>query len=148
MKKIIIFLSTVIMVFLSGCSILGEVNNTLEYANNATGYIATAQSFAEEIPQLAEKAVTSTEAAQNLENELLAMKQEIEAFNKTDAPAIAEDIHNQIIGANKKLEAGIDSYLNNVENGKIDPAFLQDSQILTTINELNTLINQIERLGN
>ncbi|PLS14761.1 hypothetical protein CVD28_26670 [Bacillus sp. M6-12] len=148
MKKLITMISITALAILSGCSILGEVNNTLEYANTATGYIGTAQRFAEEIPGLAEKAVTSTEAAQNLENELQAMKQEIAAFNKTDAPAIAKDIHNQIVGANKKLEAGIDSYLENVENGKLDPAFLEDSQILKTISELNTLVNQIESLGN
>lgn len=76
------------------------------------------------------------------------MKSEIQEFNQTEAPAIAEDIHNQIVNTNEKLENGIDLYLDNIENGNLDPAILQDSGIITTINEIGNLMNQIEKLTN
>ena len=85
---------------------------------------------------------------QQLEDELTAMKAEIQEFNQTEAPAIAEDIHNQIVNTNGKLEDGIDMYLDNIENGKLDPAILNDSEIITTINEISNLMNQIEKLTN
>ena len=47
-----------------------------------------------------------------------------------------------------KLEDGIDMYLANIENGKLDPAILKDSEILTTINEISSLMAQIEKLTN
>lgn len=136
------------LLFLSGCSLVGEVNNTVEYANATTEYLDTAKTFANEVPQLANDAVTDEQARQNLEDELVKMKEEINQFNNTEAPAIAEDIHNQIVSANTQLEEGIDLYLTNIENGKLDPAFLENSGILTTVNEISSLMENIEQLVN
>lgn len=136
------------MILLSGCSLLGEVNTTLEYANTTTEYMDSAQNFANQVTELANEAVTDEGARQQLEEELTTMKATIKEFNQTDVPAIAEDIHNQIVSTNTKLEDGIDLYLANIENGKLDPAVLQDSEIITTINEISNLKNQIEKLTN
>ena len=137
------------MVLLSGgFSLLGEVNNTLEYATTTTEYIDIANNFANEVTELANDAVANEESRKQLEEELTAMKAKIQEYNETKAPAIAEDIHNQIVSTNTKLEDGIDTYLANIENGKLDPAILKDSEILTTINEISSLMNQIEQLTN
>ena len=148
LKRIMTTMGLAGMVLLSGCSLLGEVNNTLEYATTTTEYIDTANTFANEVTELANDAVANEEARQQLEEELTAMKANIKEFNETEAPAIAEDIHNQIVATNAKLEEGIDLYLANIENGKLDPAILKDSGILTTINEISSLMNQIEQLTN
>lgn len=147
-KKIMISMGLAGMLILSGCSLVGEVNNTLEYATTTTEYINTANDFANRVTELSNDAISNEEARKQLENELIAMKEAIQQFNQTEAPAIAEDVHNQIVQANGKLEEGIDMYVNNIENGKLDPAILQDSEIITTINEISNLINQIEKLTN
>ena len=46
LKKIMITMGLAGMVILSGCSLVGEVNNTLEYATTTTEYINTANNFA------------------------------------------------------------------------------------------------------
>jgi len=148
MKKIMTAFGMIGMLFLSGCSLIGEVNNTLEYANTTTEYVNSAKDFANEVPELANDAVTNEEARQQLEEELTSMKKEINKFNETEVPIIAEDIHNQIVSTNEKLEEGIDLYLINIENGKLDPAILEDSRILTTVNEISSLMDQIEKLTN
>lgn len=136
------------MILLSGCSLLGEVNNTLEYANTTTEYMDSAQNFANQVTVLANDAVTDEGARQQLEAELTDMKATIKEFNQTEAPVIAEEVHNQIVNTNAKLEEGIDLYLSNIENGELDPAVLKDSEIITTINEISSLMNQIENLTN
>lgn len=148
MKKIMITMGLTGMILLSGCSLLGEVNNTLEYANTTTKYMDTAQNFANQVTELANEAVTDEGARQQLEEELIAMKATIKEFNQTEAPVIAEDVHNQLVSTNGKLEDGIDLYLANIKNGKLDPAVLKDSEIITTINEISSLMNQIENLTN
>jgi peptidoglycan hydrolase CwlO-like protein len=148
LKKIITTMGLAGMMLLSGCSLLGEVNNTLKYANTTTEYMDSAKSFANEVPQLANDAVTNEEARQQLEAELTTMKENIQKFNETEVPSIAEDIHNQIVSTNAKLEEGIDLYLANIENGKLDPALLKDSGILTTVNEISSLMDQIKKLTN
>lgn len=147
MKKISILFGLLGAILLSGCSILGEVNNSIDYADQATSYLDKASKFAEDVPQMAQDAVTNQEVRGNLEKELIAMKEEIKTFNETKAPSIAEDIHNQIVEYNEKLNSGIDSYLQNIENGKWDPAILEDSEIMKTLNELTSLMNKIENLG-
>jgi PBP1b-binding outer membrane lipoprotein LpoB len=148
MKKTLMLFGLMGILFLSGCSLLGEVNDTVEYANTTTDYLNTTKTFANDVQQLANEAVTDEQARQDLENELITMKEEINQFNNIEAPAIAEDVHNQIVSANTQLEEGIDLYLTNIENGKFDLAFLENSGILTTVNEISSLMENIEKLVN
>jgi Family of unknown function (DUF6376) len=148
MKKLLTTIGLVGMLFLSGCSILGEVNNTVEYANITTDYIESTKTFASEVPQLAKDAVTDETARKNLEDELEIMKEKINSFNEVEPPSIAEDIHNQILTSNEKLEEGIDLYLVNIENGDLDPAVLENSEIMTTVNEISSLMENINQVLN
>ncbi|MGG0287514.1 DUF6376 family protein [Peribacillus butanolivorans] len=147
MKKIITIAFMSILT-LSGCSLLGEVNSSLEYADNATGYVSTVKEFANEVPALSQDAATDTEARENLEKELQLMKTEIEEFNATKPPQIAESIHEKIVSSNQQLSDGIDLYLNNIENGQFDPEALENSEIMKSIENITSLANQIEELGN
>lgn len=147
MKKIITLIAIISTVLLSGCSIIGEVNNSLNYVNQVTDYMSTAKNFTNDIPQLAQESVTSTEAMKDLENELIVMNKEIDDFNEIIAPSLAEDIHDNIVNSNLKLQEGIDLYLANIKDGKLDPAILENSGIMKTINEITILMNQIDKLG-
>ncbi|MCO0597066.1 DUF6376 family protein [Peribacillus butanolivorans] len=147
MKKIITIAFMSILT-LSGCSLLGEVNSSLEYADNATGYVSTVKEFANEVPSLSQDAATDTKSRENLEKELQLMKTEIEEFNATEPPQIAESIHEKIVSSNQQLSDGIDLYLNNIENGQFDPEALENSEIMKSIENITSLANQIEELGN
>ncbi|MFJ7637725.1 DUF6376 family protein [Peribacillus sp. NPDC097225] len=146
MKKILMLCTSLIL--LTGCSLLGEVNSSLDYADTATGYVSTVKEFANEVPALSKDAVTDKEAMKTLENELQTMKTEIEEFNETEPPQIAEGIHDKIVSSNQQLQDGIDLYLKNMEDGTLDPAVLEDSEIMKTIDNITSLTNQIEKLGN
>ena len=148
MKKLLTAIGLAGMLFLSGCSILGEVNNTVEYANITTDYIESTKTFASEVPQLAKDAVTDETARKNLEDELEIMKEKINSFNEVEPPSIAEDIHNQILTSNEKLEEWIDLYLVNIENGTLDPSVLENSEIMTTANEISSLMENINQVLN
>ncbi|WP_394232246.1 DUF6376 family protein [Niallia oryzisoli] len=136
------------LLILSGCSLISEVNSTVEYANEATEYIDTVQNFSNQLPALAGDAVTDEAARDTLETELLAMKDEIETFNQIEPPSIAKDLHTQIVNSNAKLNEGIDLYLTNMENGVLDPAFLEETGVLTTITEITGLMENIQQLVN
>jgi hypothetical protein len=147
MKKIMT-IALLSILTLSGCSLLGEVNSSLEYADNATEYISTVKEFSNEVPALSQDAVANTEARANLEKELELMKTEIEEFNATEPPQIAEGIHEKIVSSNQQLSDGIELYLYNIENGQIDPKALEDSEIMKSIDNITGLAKQIEELGN
>ena len=146
MKKILMLCTSLFL--LTGCSLLGEVNSSLEYADTATGYVSTVKEFANEVPSLSQDAVTDSEAMNTLETELQTMKTEIEDFNETEPPQIAEGVHDKIVSSNQKLLDGIDVSLKNIEDGTFDPSVIEDSEIMKTIDNITSLTNQIEELGN
>lgn len=139
--------SVLVLLFLSGCSMLEEVNDSLDYSNEAVKYVESLQTFAEKIPGLAQEAVKSKEAHGKLEKELEKMNNEISQFNEMEAPAVASSIHDKIVDYNNQLSEKIDTYLENVKNGNLDPAFLENSKILDTINQITELRNNLEKIG-
>jgi hypothetical protein len=147
MKKswAVIFITSLLL--LSGCSLIEDANNTLSYGKEATEYVSIAGTFAKEVPLLAKQAVNDPQAAEELETKLLDMKQEIEAFNALQAPDMAVDLHQQIVGHNQKVEEGIDLYLNKMEDGKLDPTILENTEIFQSIQEITDKIDQIKQLG-
>ncbi|WP_338452395.1 DUF6376 family protein [Niallia oryzisoli] len=146
MRRKITIIAISCLLLLSGCSLISEVNSTVEYANDATEYIETVQKFSNQLPTLAKDAVRDEAGRESLESELMAMKEEIGKFNQIKPPTIAEDLHNQIMDSNKKFEEAIDLYLTDMENGIIRP--LEETGILTTITDISTLLENIQQLVN
>jgi flagellar biosynthesis/type III secretory pathway protein FliH len=147
MMKMFKVLAVLSIVFLSGCSLLEGVNSSLQYANDAKDYINEASTFAEELPALAEEAVNNEEARTELEQSLNNMKEEINTFKESDAPEIAEDAHNQLVSYSESLESGIDSALKQIENGEWNLQLLEDTEIVKTVSEMKSILDQIEQLG-
>lgn len=145
MKKLLMIVALISSVLLSGCSLLEEVNNSLEYANKATEHINTWQDFGQEAPQMIQEAATNPETKQELEAELNALLEEIDEFNQTEPPAIAADLHQQIVEKNEALEEIINDAM---VNGELALEELQNSELITTINEITKLMNLVEDLGN
>ena len=142
MKKIVCIL--IASIVLSGCSLISEVNQTLEYANEATAYLTELSQFAEEAPQLIQDTSTNPQAREELENSLNTLKQDMEQFNETEAPAIAQDIHEQLVSKNEQILSEIEKA---TENGELLIDQLENSAIFTTIHEMNELMSQLEQLG-
>ncbi|WP_255294838.1 DUF6376 family protein [Bacillus sp. AFS041924] len=147
MKKWMVIFSTVPFLLLTGCSSFESVNNTLTYANEATDYVNEAITFADEVPSLAEQAVSNLQAAKELETKLEEMKKDIEEFNVLQSPDMAADLHQQLVEQNNKVLDGIDLYLKNMEDGKLDPAIVENTEMFKSIQEIAGIIDQIKQLG-
>ncbi|MGR9047462.1 DUF6376 family protein [Halobacillus faecis] len=132
---------------LGGCGLIDGVNDTLSYVNEATEYANEANTFAEEAPTLAERAITDPQAARELETKLEGMKEDIEEFNELDAPEVAYDLHQQVVDQNNRALEGIDIYLANMEDGQLDPSVLENTEVFQTLNELTSLLDQIQQFG-
>lgn len=148
MKKISIAFLMASGILLSGCSALEGVNNTLNYATEASEYANEASAFVKEVPDLAKRAVNDEQAARELETKLEEMKTNIEEFNELEAPEIGADLHQQVVNQNNRAIEGIDLYLNNMENGKLDSAVLDNTQAFKSLQEITSLIDQIKQLAN
>ncbi|MDF2651636.1 MAG: hypothetical protein K0Q73_7441 [Paenibacillus sp.] len=144
MKKWMFLLVILSTMMLSACSLLEGANNSIDYVNQATQHINKLSNFAEQAPQMMKDAALNPETKQELENQLNGLKKEIEQFNLKSVPSFAKDIHQQLVEKNEVLLKEIN---NVVENGHLALDKLQNSQILTTINDITGLINRITNLG-
>ncbi len=147
MKKQCIALSLAAVLFLGGCSILEDVTNTATYVKAATNYANEVDTFVSEVPTLAEQAVNNKETLLELETKLEEMKEDIKTFSELKAPAIADDLHQQIVEQSQKSKEGIDSLLNKIKDGKLDPARLKNIEIFESSQGIKDIIEQIKQLG-
>ncbi|WP_404330053.1 DUF6376 family protein [Mesobacillus maritimus] len=145
MRKLKALLVVSLFMLLSGCSFLGEINESIDYVNEATTHINTLNTFAEDAPQLVQEAISDPVAKENLEAQLVSLKQDIEEFiSLNEVPAIAENIHQELVDKNELLLTEINKVL---EDGQVAVEKLESSQLFQTVNEITDLMNQIENLG-
>jgi hypothetical protein len=145
MKKVHFFLIIAASLFLNACSFLGEVNNSIDYVNQATDHINKLNTFAEEAPQLIEQAANDLAIQKELETKLVTLKQDIVAFiNINDVPTVAKDIHQELVVKNELLLDEINEVL---QNGHLALDKLESSQLFTTVNDVTNLLNRIKTLG-
>ncbi|MCR8635082.1 DUF6376 family protein [Paenibacillus radicis (ex Xue et al. 2023)] len=144
MRKWMLLFLIISSTMLSACSLIEGASNSLDYVNQATEHINKLSKFAEQAPQMIKDAALNPEAKQELEKQLNRIKKELEQFNLINAPSIAKDIHQQLVDKNKVLLQEINKA---VENGHLTLDKLQNSQIITTINDITSLLNRIKDLG-
>ncbi|MGJ9384326.1 DUF6376 family protein [Salipaludibacillus sp. CF4.18] len=143
MKKIMFILFTFSIVILSGCSVLEEVNSSLNYATESTDYINDLQTFGEEASSLVQDAATDPDKKAELEGKITDLEARIKEFNEMEAPSIATDLHETVVEKNDQILEGINTAK---ENGELSVEKLKDTEIFKTINEMTDLIDQIKQL--
>ncbi|GAB6928448.1 hypothetical protein JCM10914A_24310 [Paenibacillus sp. JCM 10914] len=141
MKKWLVI--PMMLITLSGCSLLDSVNQSLDYTQEAGTFINETSQFASSIPELAKQAAKSAEATEALNKELEEMKQRIADFNGIDAPAFADSIHEQLVGLNDTLLTDINGYMDQIQNGVTD---IQNSNIVQTVDKINETLDTIKNL--
>jgi len=141
MKKLLS--GVVLALVLTGCS-LGEVNDSIDYVNEAKNQITQLKEYAEDAPDRYKEASKDPEAKEKLANELKSLKDDINAFNNIDAPSIAEDLHQNLVTKNEQIIAEVNDLF---DNGELALDKVQDSKLIQTIRSTSEMINQLENLN-
>jgi len=147
MKPQLLVSAMLLMAMLTGCAIIEEVNHSLQYATKATEYLNEMNRFAQDLPSLAEQAMANPAALEDLQRAFQSAREAIAAFNAQQAPAIAEQLHNQLVTYNEQLSAQIDEYTRQIQDHVIDLEALANAPMLETIRNMTELMSQIEQLG-
>lgn len=143
MKKLTVFFAIVALLFSSACSILEEVNQSVDYVNETKSYLNSVSDFAEGAPELIETAATDEAAREELQAQLTTLRDQIEEFNSLEAPTVAEDLHQDIVAKNEAVLEKIDQVQ---QDGEVVIEELQNSEIIQTMQDLSSLMNAVENL--
>lgn len=133
-----------IMLMTSGCGIIDQVGQTVNFATETTDYLQTLTDFGQDMNTLAEQAVTDLDKRTDLKEKLLALKEQVVHYEGLQVPDYAKDLHQSIADYNATLQQGIDQALTNIEQGR---AAFESTGIPDTINKINELLNQINQLA-
>ncbi|MCE4051129.1 MULTISPECIES: DUF6376 family protein [Bacillaceae] len=147
MKKLLLALPIMLLVA-AGCSPVEETKNTINYVNEATEYANEAAAFAEDLPAKAQEAVTNPETVEQLESTLTDFEKQISEFNQVEVPQVMEDLHGQISEQNEKIQTQIEEYTKAIEDGTFQPEFLQNSELLNSLQDIQNIYENIQKLGN
>lgn len=147
MKKLLLALPIMLLVA-AGCSPVEETKNTINYVNEATEYANEAAAFAEDLPSKAQEAVTNPETVEQLESTLTDFEKQISEFNQVEVPQVMEDLHGQISEQNEKIQTQIEEYTKAIEDGTFQPEFLQNSELLNSLQDIQNIYENIQKLGN
>ncbi|MBW7452839.1 DUF6376 family protein [Paenibacillus sepulcri] len=143
--KLALFLAAIAI--LTGCSVVEQIDQSVNYTSEATTYVDQAAEFARKLPDMAQQTANDPEVKEKLVAELEAMKQRVTDFNALEAPAIAEDLHAKLQNYNAALQQEIDQILNSLLNDNPAVQAVKDSQIVQTLTEITRLMEQINNLG-
>lgn len=135
---------TLALILLSGCSLVEEVNNSLDYTEQATSFVSEATQFASSIPDLAQEAASNSNAMQQLTEQLDNMKTSISEFTGLEAPAFATDIHEQLTGYADTLGQQIESYKEQIQNGVTE---FKNTEMSQTLDKIQGAMDQIQSLA-
>lgn len=143
MKKLLCVFAIPTIMLLSACSLVDEVNQSVDYVNETKSYINTLSDFGEQAPQLVQDAAVDPDARAELENQLNTIVEEAEEFNNLEAPTVAEDIHQDLVSKNEVL---LEEVNNVIAGGEIALDKLENSEILNTVNDVSSLLESVEKL--
>ncbi|OXM14813.1 DUF6376 family protein [Paenibacillus herberti] len=139
---------------LAGCSLpgsvdegLNKVNDSLSYVNDATAYINDATQFSQQLPTLAQEALTSPDALANLESEITAMQADIATFNSLTPPAFAESIDAKLEQYNATLDGQLTNLMATAQSGQLTAETLKQSQVGQTVGQISSILEQVQNLG-
>ncbi|PMC39117.1 hypothetical protein CJ195_04035 [Bacillus sp. UMB0899] len=143
MRKFLMFFAIFTLMISSACSVVDEVSKSVNYVDETTSYLTSVSDFAEQAPGLIQDAANDEAARDELETELTSLREEIEEFNKLEAPTVAEDIHQDIVTKNEEALQMIDDIY---KDGEVVVEEIQNSEVIQTFQDLSSLMNQVENL--
>jgi len=145
MKKIIIgVMMSAIFLVLGACGANNDVKNAATYLPKVVKYAAKLTLFSNQVPLIAQQAVIDPNARIEFEEKLKEMKSEIQTVNALTPPSQLQELHTQLVAANKLLEAGIDQYLAAIKDGKLNQEFVDNLSITQPIDQITNVINQMQ----
>lgn len=132
-----------IILLISGCSLGEQVDNSMNYIEQATTFVNEATQFAGTLPDVVKEAATDINAKEQLNELLESMKASIAAFNGLEAPAFAKSIHETLTGYSSTLSDQINQYNEQIQNGVTE---ITNNEMFQTLNNIQDTMDQLQGL--
>ncbi|WP_429351137.1 DUF6376 family protein [Paenibacillus sp. 4624] len=127
------------MLMLSACSIVEQANQSLSYVSGATDYINQVSSAGTELQQLAADAINNRDVTGQIQEKIDLIQAEAAEFSEMSAPAIGENIHENLVSYNNQLTEVMNQFETSVAEQGITAENWEKTGIPELINNINSL---------
>ncbi|WP_458126697.1 DUF6376 family protein [Paenibacillus sp. Z3-2] len=127
------------ILLISACSVVEQANQSLNYVSGATDYIEQVSNAGADLQELASSAVNNPEITNQIQEKIDLIQAEASEFSQLTAPAIGENIHENLVSYNTQLT----EVVGNFENTIAEQGFTAENWEKTGIPELITNINNL-----
>ncbi|WP_342555855.1 DUF6376 family protein [Paenibacillus sp. FSL R7-0652] len=134
------------LLLLSACSIVEQANQSLNYVSGATDYIEQVSSAGNELQQLAADAVNNPDLTGQIQEKIDQIQAEAAAFSEMSAPAIGENIHENLVGYNNQLTEVVNQFETTIAEQGITAENWEQTGIPELINNINSLKDPLSGL--
>lgn len=149
--KALMVLLACVLVF-SGCSLVQEVTNTLDYANSVRSYVTNMVALTGEARDLTTEGsfLKDEQAREQLITKLVSIKAEITGFKTLTPPELAAELHQSMLDSSLSLEQAVDIYLEELRGDQIDPTKLQaaNEHLFQAQDKINSIWTEIQKIVN
>lgn len=134
------------LLLLSACSIVEQANQSLNYVSGATDYIEQVSSAGNELQQLAADAVNNPDLTGQIQEKIDQIQAEARTFSEMSAPAIGENIHENLVGYNNQLTEVVNQFETTIAEQGITAENWEQTGIPELINNINSLKDPLSGL--
>ncbi|MGO4528251.1 DUF6376 family protein [Paenibacillus sp. 2TAF8] len=127
------------MLMLSACSLVEQANQSLSYVSGATDYINQVSSAGTELQQLATDAINNPDVTGQLQEKIDLIQAEAAEFSEMSAPAIGENIHENLVSYNIQLTEVMNQFETSIAEQGITAENWEKTGIPELINNINSL---------
>ncbi len=127
------------MLMLSACSIVEQANQSLSYVSGATDYINQVSSAGTELQQLAADAINNPDVTGQIQEKIDLIQAEAAEFSEMSAPAIGENIHENLVSYNNQLTEVMNEFETSIAEQGITAENWEKTGIPELINNINSL---------
>jgi hypothetical protein len=150
LKGLMILLASIFI--FSGCSIIQEVGNAVDYAGSVKSYVTNMVTLTGEARDLTTEGsfIKDELAREQLISKLVSIKAEITTFKTLNPPDMAADLHQKMLDSSLSMEQGVDIYLEELRKDQIDPKKLlkADEHLNHALNQINSIWTEIQNILN
>ncbi|MGQ8875356.1 DUF6376 family protein [Paenibacillus sp. TSA_86.1] len=136
------------MLLMSACSIVEQANQSLNYVSGATDYIEQVSSAGTELQQLASDAVNNPGVTGQIQEKIDLIQAEAAEFSQLSAPAIGENIHENLVSYNNQLTEVVNQFETTIAEQGVTAENWEKTGIPELINNINSLKDPLSGLQN
>ncbi|MBU5351404.1 hypothetical protein KQI74_03875 [Paenibacillus barcinonensis] len=129
--------SSVLM--MSACSIVEQANQSLNYVSGATDYIEQVSTAGTDMQQLAADAINNPDVTEQIQAKIDLIQMEAAEFAQLNAPAIGQNIHENLVSYNNQLTEVVDQFETTIAEQGFTAENWQKTGIPELINNINSL---------